>query len=762
MMVGSRSTGSRFLWLLVPAVLVTACSDDAPSDTPTLEVAVSPASINVASGGSGTSTATITRGGGFAGAADLTASAPAGITVAFTPTTIPIGSTTSDASVAVGGTVAAGTHAVTITASSSGVSDATTTLSVVVVAPGGGGFTLAAAPASLTAPAGGAAQASTITITRSAPFAGAVAFSATGAPTGMTTAFSPASASGASTQLSVTAGASVANGTYPIVVRGTGTGVADATTSVSVTVTGGTAPGVTLALNPTSLSVVAAGASAATTATITRTGGFTGNVNLAVTGMPTGMTATPNPATGISGTTSTITVQAGAGVATGNYNLTVTASGTGVANSTAPLPVTVTGGGGGGSVTYTFCTEEAPTWVASQDGTGAWTRVNPTAGTTYTFTFTSGRGGIAQVTLDGGDTDLSVIYATLAEFTNAASAVNFGNCGDKTVNGSVANVGATEAASVSLGYSSTFVFMATNFQLTDVAPGPQDLVAVRRDLNSLRTNKVILRRGLNIANNGTITPALDFNAGESFAPASANVTVGNLGNDTAFVSATFIGVRGSTFGALSFIAEYLSAAGAQPYDAVPLAQLQANEFQSLEAFAEIAGTDNGDRMVGAYFRTPAAQTLTLGAALSTPTVTKAVTGTVARPRMQLASQAQYNRIVFTDYEQSSIDRRASVIATAAYFGGLPGTWDVAMPDLSVATGWQDTWGLQDGTPIDWSTTAQGGVITFFDATIAEGSTTQSASRSSTTALTLRRGNPLRARLATALRAGGYRTDSPAR
>jgi len=742
--------------------LVIACSDDAPSDTPTLEVAVSPASINVASGGSGTSTATITRGGGFAGAADLTASAPAGITVAFTPATIPIGSTTSDVSVSVGGTVTAGTHAVTITASSDGVSDATTTLSVVVVAPGAGSFSLAAAPASLTAPAGGAAQTSTITITRSAPFAGAVAFSASGAPAGMTTSFNPASATGASTQLSVTAGASVANGTYPIVVRGTGTGVADATTNVAVTVTGGTAPGVTLALNPTSLSVVAAGASAATTATITRTGGFTGNVNLAVTGMPSGMTATPNPATGISGATSTITVQAGAGVATGNYDLTVTASGTGIANSTAPLPVTVTGGGGGGSVTYTFCTEDAPTWVAIQDGSGAWTRVNPTAGTTYTFNFPSGRGGVATVTVDGSETDLTVLYATLTELTSFAGTVNNDGCGDKTVNGSVANVGATEAASVSLGYSSAFVFMTTTFQLTDVANGPQDLVAVRRDINSLRTNRIILRRGLNIADNGTISPALDFNASEAFAPSSANVTVSGLGNDTAAVSANFNGVRGSAFGALSFISEYVDASGPLPYDAIPLAQLQANEFQLLQAYAGAAGMDNGDRTAGTFLRTPSAQTLVMGPALPTPAVTKSVTGVVARPRTQLASQAQYNRMLFTEYEQGA-DRYATVIATAAYFGSLPATWDVSMPDLSGASGWQDTWGLQDGAPIDWMVTAQGGTVAYFDATITEGSTTQSASRSSTSPLTLRRGgramNLLEGRVPAALRA---RTLNPIR
>lgn len=572
----SRSLCTAGLSLVAAVLVSTACSDNSNPSTPTVMVEVNPTAINIAAGGSGVSAASITRGGGFTGAANLTsAGAPSGMTVTFTPATIPAGAGESVIEVSATAAVVPGSYDLDITASASGVTASTTTLTVDVVGADVGGFSLAAAPSAVSVAAGGAAVTSTITITRTAPFAGAVAFTATGAPSGLAATFTPVSATGASTQLSIQAGSSVANGTYPVTVRGHGTGVADATTIVNVTVTGGSAAGISLALSPTALTVPAGGAAGTSTATITRNGGFTGAVNLALSGAPAGMTATVTPTTVASGaTTATVSAQAGAAVAAGTYNLTLTGSGTGITNATATLPVTVTGGGGGGgNVTYTFCAADAPIWVAMQSTGGNWTRVNPTAGSTYNFAFTASTGGLAYVIDDGSGTQLTIINASVADFTNAAAVVNYGGCGNQTAIGTVANVGATEIAQVSLGFASTQVIPAvsTNFQLTDVAAGPQDLAAVRIDATTFAANKVILRRAQTIANGGTI-PVLDFNAAESFAPGSSTVTVANLGSDNADVLSLFNGVRGSTFALLSFISDVNSGSGAQTYYALPLAQ----------------------------------------------------------------------------------------------------------------------------------------------------------------------------------------------
>ena len=238
MSLRSRSVCGAGLACITAILFSTACSDS-NGPKPTLAVAVEAASINAAWGSSVTTTADVTRGGGYAGTSTMTATgAPAGVTVTFTPATIPAGDTSTAVVVSVADSVPAGTYPIVINAAGSGVTTATATLNVVVA----GSFTLGPAnPAALTASVGGTAVTSAIAITRTAPFTGPVALTATGAPAGMTTTFNPASATGATSTLSVTVDSTVANGTYPLAVRGSGAGVTDtsATVAVAVTVTGG-------------------------------------------------------------------------------------------------------------------------------------------------------------------------------------------------------------------------------------------------------------------------------------------------------------------------------------------------------------------------------------------------------------------------------------------------------------------------------------------------------------------------------------------
>ncbi len=719
---------------------ITACSSEENPAVGSVSVAVVPTSINVAPGGTGNAAATVTRGGSFTGAVTLSSTgAPTGITVTFSPASVPGASTASTVNVAVGAAVAAGSHAITISAAGSGVTTATTTLTVVVVAGDAGSIALAATPTTLNVAAGAAAVTSDIAITRTAPFAGAVGFTVSGAPAGVTASMNPVSAPGAASTLSVSATASAVNGTYPLVVRGSGTGIADATVTVNATVTGGAAAGASFTFSPTPLPVTAGGAANTSSVTIARQGTFAPNgaLNLVLSGAPAGLTASVAPSTNVTGATATVTAQASAAVPAGTYNLTLTGTGTGIPNATATLPVLVSGVGGG-SVSVTFCAEDAPIWVASQDGSGAWTRVNPTSGTTYQFNFGSGKGGVATVDTVGAGTDLSVIYATVAEFTTGASTTNNGGCEtNKSVNGSVSGVGATELASVSLGSSAAVVIPAvsTSFELNDVPAGLQDLVATRTDGTTSTVNWVILRRALNPANGSTL-PVLAFGT-EGFAPASANVTVTGLGSDAAAVASLFTGVRGSSFAFLSSITDIVAATPPQPFAAIPAGNLQANELQELIAFAEEQGNSNSDRSAGLYFTTVSNRTVALGPKLSTPTVTKIVTAPNARPNVLLVSQSQYNRLFSAEYEQSSLNRTANVVATTGYYGSLPGTWNVTLPDLAGAAGWDTNWGLADGTPIDWTVSAQGGAIQFLDVNIADGSATQSASIQSATPLALR-------------------------
>lgn len=104
---------------------------------------------------------------------------------------------------------------------------------------------------------------------------------------------------------------------------------------------GGTAA-IAISLSATSLTVQQ-GASGTLTATITRSGGFSGAVNIATEGAPTGVTAaTSNVVTTGGTTTGTVTVTVAASVAPGTYNLTIRATGSGVSDKTLALSLIVT------------------------------------------------------------------------------------------------------------------------------------------------------------------------------------------------------------------------------------------------------------------------------------------------------------------------------------------------------------------------------------------------------------------------------------
>jgi len=424
-----------------------------------------------------------------------------------------------------------------------------------------------------------------------------------------------------------------------------------------------------------------------------------------------------NPANGIlSGTT---TVAAVSGVATFS-NLSLNPAGTGytltasAAGLTGATSGSVAVSAASGSVSIGFCSASYPGWVAVQDGNGPWTRVLPNAGTTtYEFSLASGKGGLALVDTNATYPSVDVRYESLAEFTAQLSGDLGPLCRSltRTVNGSVAHVGPTEQAEVSLGFSFADVTPGSGafplFQLTNVGDNPLDLVATRGGFTEFAyaVDKVIVRRALSPADNGTLLQ-LDFDA-EGFVPDSANVTVTGLGADSlTLVSSTYLEVGGEEASLASLSLTFFGAAS-QSYRAIPLAQLNANDFQLLGALALSA---NRNRTAGLSFRNPLNQTLALGPDLNTPVVTKLVTAPNARPRVQLASQPEYNSSVLAFFAQSTLQRSVAVTAEPGYYGGAPATWDVTVPDLSAAAGWNSAWGLQDGTPIDyWGVSAQGGL-----------------------------------------------------
>ncbi|MGW6932753.1 proprotein convertase P-domain-containing protein [Lentzea sp. NPDC054927] len=117
-----------------------------------------------------------------------------------------------------------------------------------------------------------------------------------------------------------------------------------------------------VAVSPSSGSVVAGSSATATVATQTVSGDAQ-TVQLSASGLPSGATASFNPASVTTGASSTLTISTTASTPAGTYPVTITAAGS--VSRTATYTLTVTGGGGGS------CTGTNPNDVAVPDAGAA-------------------------------------------------------------------------------------------------------------------------------------------------------------------------------------------------------------------------------------------------------------------------------------------------------------------------------------------------------------------------------------------------------
>jgi hypothetical protein len=286
---------------------------------PGFTLAAAPASLIVTQGGSGTSTLTVTPVNGFSGTPTLSVTGlPAGVTAAFTGTTLKLSAAA---------TAVRGASTLTVTATSAGLSAQATIALTVVATPS---FTLSSSATNMNVAAGSNARA-TITVATLAGFSGTVGLTATGLPTGVTASFSPASATTTST-LTLNAASTAALKASPFTVTGTSGSL---TSTVTITVTVTPPPDFSIALAPPSLRVLQGG-KGSSAITLTPLNGFAGNVNLSVSAPPTGVTAAF--ATVNSGVLVLLTVSNTAAAATSQVTVTATS---GALSHTAILSLTI-------------------------------------------------------------------------------------------------------------------------------------------------------------------------------------------------------------------------------------------------------------------------------------------------------------------------------------------------------------------------------------------------------------------------------------
>ena len=235
-------------------------------------------------------------------------------------------------------------------------------------------FSLTANPSSVSAK-DGANVTTAITVAVANGFSAAVALSASGLPTGVSAAFSPASiaapGSGTST-LTLAASSSAPVGSYAVTVTGVGGGVTQ-TVSLTLAVTAGTGTGFSLAATPTSVAA-APGSSTTSTITSTLTGGFSSAVALSASGLPSGVTASFSPSSiaAPGSGTSTLTLTASSSAAAGTYAVTVTGTGGGATES-AIVSFTVSASSGA-----TFALTSSPTSLSVVQGSSGTSTITST------------------------------------------------------------------------------------------------------------------------------------------------------------------------------------------------------------------------------------------------------------------------------------------------------------------------------------------------------------------------------------------------
>jgi hypothetical protein len=211
------------------------------------------------------------------------------------------------------------------------------------LAPTTPGFSLAASPTSVSV-AVGSSGTSRITTAVSGGFSSAIALSESGAPTGVTVSFSPASiaapGSGTST-VTLAVASTTASGTYTITVTGKGESLTESA-KISLIVTSASTPAFTLVASHTVVDV-AQGKSGTTTINTAVSGAFNAAIALSESGAPAGVTVSFSPASiaAPGGGASKMILAVASTAATGTYTITVKGVGDGITH-TAAVSLTVT------------------------------------------------------------------------------------------------------------------------------------------------------------------------------------------------------------------------------------------------------------------------------------------------------------------------------------------------------------------------------------------------------------------------------------
>ncbi len=403
----------RYGLALLGAVALAGCSSDGTgNNTGTITLSLSPTSGSVQQGAQTTTTATLTRGGGFTGTVNLTVTgAPTGVSAVVSNVQTSGTTTTATVTVSVALTTVAGVYPLVVHGTGTGVTEALANYGLTVTAAPTPAYTLTLSATTLTILQGAATPTTTVTLART-NFTGNVTLSVDNLPTGVTAAFAPVNPqTGTSSVLTLTVAGNAPVGTFTnLVVRGVSSLTPDRTAPLTLTITA-PAPGFILSLTQPALTIPQGASAPTTTVNIARTN-FTGDVALSVLNLPTGVTAAFAPANPQTGNSSVLTLTVAPGAPTGTFTtLSVQGVGTGLTGTVStPLSLTISTGTPAGGFTLSTV---PPTAVGVTQGNSA--------NVTVTITRTGGNTSNIALTATGTlPTGMTLTFLPTSTTTNSS------------------------------------------------------------------------------------------------------------------------------------------------------------------------------------------------------------------------------------------------------------------------------------------------------------------------------------------------------
>ncbi len=229
--------------------------------------------------------------------------------------------------------------------------------------------------------------------------------------------------------------------------------------------TGGGTGFITVSVTPAS-ATVRQGESTLVTGSVTRGGGFAGDVAVSVTGAPAGVTGVVTQAPVSGSSTLQVTLSVATSVAPGGYQLTVHATGSGVTAATASFALTVTASTPAGS----FTLAATPATITVVQGAAGSTNITATrsggfnGALTFAVTTASGATLPAGLTAAVTSTGAPDSYTLTANATAALAAgvysvlVTASSPGVTTQNTAVAVTVTAAGSLVRLDFSPCFTF----------------------------------------------------------------------------------------------------------------------------------------------------------------------------------------------------------------------------------------------------------------------------------------------------------------